>query len=93
MSQKTDWVFLGVFVLAFSAGTVLRAADSAASSQMTAAEREQRMIVNRVDHSRQEVERKGDELVRDANLKLAAGDYMKARDLYRAAKVVRRIGR
>ena len=87
MSQKTDWVFLGVFVLAFSAGTVLRAADSTASSQMTAAEREQRMIVNRVDHSRQEVERKGDELVRDANLKLAAGDYMKARDLYRAAKV------
>ena len=68
MSQKTEWIFLGALVLAVFAGTVLRAADNAASSPLSTAEREQRMIVNRVDHSRQEVERRGDNLVLDANL-------------------------
>ena len=87
MCQKSEWVFRGVLVLAFFAGTALRAADTKTAPGITPAQREQRMIVNRVDHGRQEVERKGDDLVRDANLKLASGSYMEACSLYRSAKV------
>lgn len=47
---------------------------------------EQRQLVNRAEHGRQEVERKGDTLVREANVKLAGAEYMAACGLYRKAK-------
>ena len=64
MNQKSKWSF-GVLLIAVA----VSGADSAGKN---AAALEQRLIVNRVDHGRQEVERKGDELVRNANMKLAA---------------------
>ena len=85
MNQKSKWS-LWVLLIALSAAgadTVsqpVRQADSAAVL-------EQRRIINRADHGRQEVERKGDDLVRQANLTLAAGEHMKACSLYRIAKL------
>ncbi|MBR1951195.1 MAG: hypothetical protein IKA32_01370 [Lentisphaeria bacterium] len=79
MNQKSKWSF-GVLLIAVA----VSGADSAGKN---AAALEQRLIVNRVDHGRQEVERKGDELVRNANMKLASGEYMAACSLYRVAKL------
>ena len=79
MNQKSKWSF-GVLLIAVA----VSGADSAGKN---AAALEQRLIINRVDHGRQEVERKGDELVRNANMKLAAGEYMAACSLYRVAKL------
>ena len=79
MNQKSKWSF-GVLLIA-------AAVSGAESAGKNAAALEQRLIVNRVDHGRQEVERKGDELVRNANMKLAAGEYMAACSLYRVAKL------
>ena len=87
MRKQSKWSLPGVLIFVLAAGTVVHAADSRPGIQkISAAELEQRTIVNRVDHGRQEVERKGDDLVRDANVKLAAGNYMEACDLYRIAK-------
>ena len=73
MRKQSKWSLPGVLIFVLAAGTVVHAADSRPGIQkISAAELEQRTIVNRVDHGRQEVERKGDDLVRDANVKLGS---------------------
>ena len=86
MNQKSIWG-LGVLLIAVSASGADVKGNSVAAGRESAVAKEQRLIVSRADHGRQEVERKGDGLVRDANLKLAAGEYMAACSLYRVAKI------
>ncbi|MBR7103814.1 MAG: hypothetical protein IKC65_02625 [Lentisphaeria bacterium] len=86
MKHKSNWSTAGVVFLALAAGTVCYGAEKKVKP-LSPAEAERRELVNRVDHGRQEVERKGDDTVREANSKLAAGFYMEACNLYRVAKV------
>ena len=85
MSQKSKWS-LWVLLIALSAAGA-DAVSQPVRKQDSAVVLEQRMIINRADHGRQEVERKGDDLVRQANLTLASGEHMKACSLYRIAKL------
>ena len=85
MNQKSKSSSLMLLILSVVSGVGAAEVQPAAAPK-TSAELEQRMIISRADHGRQEVERKGDDLVREANQKLASGQYMPACSLYRVAK-------
>ena len=87
MHNQSKWIVPGLLVLAVTGTGVHAAETSAGSAAASPARLEQRRLINRVDHGRQEIERRGDALVREANLKLVSGDYMGACSLYRKAKM------